>query len=277
MDLGGLAAMVSKFIKWGLGLIATVFGAVIGLQSLLAGAADSVALKAGKFLIGSSVPVIGGAVSDAIGTVYAGLKVVKGTAGAAGICAIVVLFAPSAAALPCLLSFTQPCRGRGRHGDRQRQGGQGVRGLLRVPGAVHLDPDLLCGDDHPVDRADDLTGKLREEAKRMELIRKWVLVLCVSAVLASVLQSVLPEKGSFSVIKLVLSLYILITLISPVREFSAADLSLPLEQAADRLCAGGPDGKHPGPGGTETGGHGQTGAGDSRGRPRRRLSRPRPE
>lgn len=65
----------------------------------------------------------------------------------------------------------------------------------------------------------------------MELIRRWVLVLCVSAVLASVLQSVLPEKGSFSVIKLVLSLYILITLISPVREFSAADLSLPLEQA----------------------------------------------
>lgn len=94
VDLGGLAVMVSKFIKWGLGLIATVFGAVIGLQSLLAGAADSVALKAGKFLIGSSVPVIGGAVSDAIGTVYAGLKVVKGTAGAAGICAIVVLFAP---------------------------------------------------------------------------------------------------------------------------------------------------------------------------------------
>ena len=94
VDLSGLAAMVSKFIKWGLGLIATVFGAVIGLQSLLAGAADSVALKAGKFLIGSSVPVIGGAVSDAIGTVYAGLKVVKGTAGAAGICAIVVLFAP---------------------------------------------------------------------------------------------------------------------------------------------------------------------------------------
>lgn len=64
----------------------------------------------------------------------------------------------------------------------------------------------------------------------MELIRKWVLVLCVSAVLVSVLQSVLPEKGSFSVIKLVLSLYILITLISPVREFSAADLSLSLEQ-----------------------------------------------
>lgn len=49
VDLSGLAAMVSKFIKWGLGLIATVFGAVIGLQSLLAGAADSVALKAGKF------------------------------------------------------------------------------------------------------------------------------------------------------------------------------------------------------------------------------------
>ena len=94
VDLSSLAGLISKFIKWGLGLIATIFGAVIGLQSLLAGAADSVALKTGKFLIGSGVPVIGGAVSDAIGTVYAGLKVVKGTAGAAGIFAIVALFAP---------------------------------------------------------------------------------------------------------------------------------------------------------------------------------------
>ncbi len=93
-DLSGLAKLIAKFIKWGLGLVATIFGAVIGLQSLLAGAADSVALKTGKFLIGSGVPVIGSAVSDAIGTVYAGLKVVKGTAGAAGIVAIVALFAP---------------------------------------------------------------------------------------------------------------------------------------------------------------------------------------
>ena len=94
VDLSSIANLIAKFIKWGLGLIATIFGAVIGLQSLLAGAADSVALKTGKFLIGSGVPVIGGAVSDAIGTVYAGLKVVKGTAGAAGIFAIVALFAP---------------------------------------------------------------------------------------------------------------------------------------------------------------------------------------
>ena len=94
VDLGGVASLTSRFVKWGLGLIATVFGAVIGLQSLLAGAADGVALKAGKFLVGNSVPVIGSAVSDAISTVYAGLKVVKGTAGAAGICVMVALFAP---------------------------------------------------------------------------------------------------------------------------------------------------------------------------------------
>ena len=93
-DLGGVASLISRFIKWGLGLIATVFGAVVGLQSLLASATDSVALKAGKFLVGNSVPVIGGAVSDAISTVYAGLKVVKGTAGAAGICVMIALFAP---------------------------------------------------------------------------------------------------------------------------------------------------------------------------------------
>ena len=60
----------------------------------------------------------------------------------------------------------------------------------------------------------------------MQAIRQWALVLCVAAIGTSVLQSVLPEKGSYSVIKLVLGLYILITLLSPLREFSAADLQL---------------------------------------------------
>ena len=59
----------------------------------------------------------------------------------------------------------------------------------------------------------------------MELLRRWALVLCVCAVLASVLQSVLPQKGACSVIKLVLALSILVTLISPLQQFSAVEFS----------------------------------------------------
>ena len=60
----------------------------------------------------------------------------------------------------------------------------------------------------------------------MQLLRQWTMVLCVAAITTSILQSVLPEKGSYAVIKLVLGLYILLTLLSPVKEFSAAELQL---------------------------------------------------
>lgn len=63
----------------------------------------------------------------------------------------------------------------------------------------------------------------------MQLIRQWSMVLCVAAIGTSLLQSVLPEKGAYSVIKLVLGLYILITLLSPVQNFSASDLKLNFE------------------------------------------------
>jgi len=71
----------------------------------------------------------------------------------------------------------------------------------------------------------------------MEALRHWALVLCISAVLASALQSALPEKGTFSVIKLVLSLYILVTLVSPLRQFGIGDLELSLPQVQETAAA----------------------------------------
>ncbi|MDD3429851.1 MAG: hypothetical protein PHG02_07585 [Oscillospiraceae bacterium] len=94
LNLQALAKLVSKVIKWILTLVATVFCAIISLQSVISNAADSVALRAGKFLVGSGVPVIGRAVSDAVSTVYAGLNLAKGTIGFAGIIAVLLIFLP---------------------------------------------------------------------------------------------------------------------------------------------------------------------------------------
>ena len=69
----------------------------------------------------------------------------------------------------------------------------------------------------------------------MQLLRQWTMVLCVAAITTSILQSVLPEKGSYAVIKLVLGLYILVTLLSPVKEFSAAELQLDFTVNSPRI------------------------------------------
>ena len=75
------AQFVQKVIKWSLGLITTVFCTFLGLQNFVAGASDSLAMKTGKFLISSSIPIVGQAVSGTISAVSAGIKVAKGTAG----------------------------------------------------------------------------------------------------------------------------------------------------------------------------------------------------
>lgn len=93
-NLSGVAKGMSKLAKWVLVLFATVFGALLGLQSILSGPADTLALKTGKLLVSSAVPIIGKAATDAVGTVWAGLKVVRGATGLAGIVTIGGMFLP---------------------------------------------------------------------------------------------------------------------------------------------------------------------------------------
>ncbi len=92
-----LTETVCKWTKWLLGLCATIFGGLIGLQSVFAQSADTLALRTGKFIFSSSVPVVGRAVSDAMGSVLAGMKLMKGTVGFG----VIAVFA--AAFLPLLL------------------------------------------------------------------------------------------------------------------------------------------------------------------------------
>ncbi len=94
LDLSKFAYLVSRWIKWTLTIISALFVAVLGLQTTLANNADTAALKAGKFLLGSTIPVVGRAVSDAMGSVLAGLKLVKGTMGFAAIATVMALLIP---------------------------------------------------------------------------------------------------------------------------------------------------------------------------------------
>ena len=94
LNLTGLCNMILKIIKKALVIFVTIFSALLGLQSIYAGAADNLAQKAGKMVVGSGVPIIGRAVSDAMSTVYASLGIIKSTAGIAGICAVIALLLP---------------------------------------------------------------------------------------------------------------------------------------------------------------------------------------
>lgn len=76
---------LKKVIIWGLGFIMTVFIGFLTLQSNIAASADSVGLRAARFAVSTSVPFVGGAVSDALSTVKTSLEVLKSGIGSFGI------------------------------------------------------------------------------------------------------------------------------------------------------------------------------------------------
>ncbi|MEG0838257.1 MAG: hypothetical protein RSF33_00440 [Hydrogenoanaerobacterium sp.] len=95
MNLLGAAESAKTVVIWVLGLIVTVFVGLLGVQSMVASGADTVAVKAGKFLVGSFVPVVGKALADAFATAQGCLRLLKTTVGVYAVFVAALTFMPS--------------------------------------------------------------------------------------------------------------------------------------------------------------------------------------
>lgn len=72
----------------------SITGIFLSLRSTVASVEDSVAVRGIKFAVGSFVPVVGGALSEAVGYVGGSLSYVKSTCGIAAICALLAVILP---------------------------------------------------------------------------------------------------------------------------------------------------------------------------------------
>ena len=88
---GMAAARLQKAAAAAAGLASGLFTAVLGVKHVAAAAADSVAAKGFRFLIGGSVPIVGSAVGEALGSVVAGLSVLRAGIGILGVLAIALI------------------------------------------------------------------------------------------------------------------------------------------------------------------------------------------
>lgn len=94
IKISSATATIKKIITWTLGLVVTVFVGLLSIQSMLSGSADGVATKTAKFLIGSFVPVVGGALSEAYSAAQGCLRLIKTSVGAYGIIVALFTFLP---------------------------------------------------------------------------------------------------------------------------------------------------------------------------------------
>ena len=95
----GIADGIKKLAMWTMSLTSTVFIGVLSIQTAVNSAADTLTLKTAKFIIGSSVPVAGTALSEALTTVTASMGILKAGVGIYGVIACFIIFLPLLAEL----------------------------------------------------------------------------------------------------------------------------------------------------------------------------------
>ena len=94
MNLTRVVSGIKTFVTWSLNLILTVFVGLLTIQSVVASGGDSVTAKTTKFLLGSLIPVVGGALSDIFAAAQGCISLVKSTVGVFGIIVTVFTFLP---------------------------------------------------------------------------------------------------------------------------------------------------------------------------------------
>lgn len=92
---GRLCEIVKKLYVFLISLIGTVFSGIVTLKGVLSGGADTLATRSIRFVVGKSLPVVGGAVSETYTSVINGLQLIKNTVGVFGIITVLVVVLPS--------------------------------------------------------------------------------------------------------------------------------------------------------------------------------------
>ena len=92
--LSGITEAVKNVVTFALGFIMTIFIGLLSLQSIVGASADTLGVKAAKFMVSNFVPVIGGAIADTYSTVKNSLGLLRGGVGFFGIAVIFIMILP---------------------------------------------------------------------------------------------------------------------------------------------------------------------------------------
>lgn len=93
-SISSVTSGIEKASKWLLVFCSIVFCTVISLKTVVTSSTDILSTKTAKFLVSSFVPVVGNALSDAMTTAAAYVKIMKSGVGVFGIVAICYIFIP---------------------------------------------------------------------------------------------------------------------------------------------------------------------------------------
>lgn len=101
-----LVQLLSKTVKWGIGVMMTVFVGITGLQGIAAGSADGLSVRVTKFAAANLIPMVGGLLAETVETVMNCSVVIKNAVGVIGIITVIFIAAfPLIKVSACLIIF----------------------------------------------------------------------------------------------------------------------------------------------------------------------------
>lgn len=89
-----IMATIKKCVNMILGFCSSVFTGISGIKNLLSSGIDKVSVKGVQFILGTSVPVVGGALSEGLSSILAAVSLMKSTVGIVGIILIIIVVIP---------------------------------------------------------------------------------------------------------------------------------------------------------------------------------------
>ena len=94
-SLRALAGLIKRTYTLGVSFLMGIFCFVLGSQSALAKASDTLALRTARFAAGSFLPLVGGSVSETLRTVAGSVTYLRSVAGTGAILVLFFAFLPT--------------------------------------------------------------------------------------------------------------------------------------------------------------------------------------
>ena len=92
--IGQIAGLVRRFFMGAIGAVAALLTAVFAFQTGISAKADSMAGRAFRYVASSSLPLVGGALSEASRTLSSAFSLMSGVSGGVGVVCVLVLMIP---------------------------------------------------------------------------------------------------------------------------------------------------------------------------------------
>ena len=99
----GISKLLKSIMKWVIGITVTVFSVFLTVQSSAGSLFDGVLFKTAKYILGNSVPIVGGFISGGFDLLTAAGLLIKNSVG---VCGLIMLVAQIVSPLVLLIAFS---------------------------------------------------------------------------------------------------------------------------------------------------------------------------